>query len=87
MDILEVQRQVETKYIGSKWDLNEIISLTGVVGSILWRHSLLVNVLGRFGGRQIHASEDDGLVNHALVRDLEADAVRLEQFGSELEAD
>ncbi|KAG7028435.1 HIV Tat-specific factor 1 [Cucurbita argyrosperma subsp. argyrosperma] len=40
-----------------------------------------------FGGRQIHASEDDGLVNHASVRDLEADAVRLEQFGSELEAD
>lgn len=40
-----------------------------------------------FGGRQIHASEDDGLVNHAMVRDLEADAARLEQFGSELEAD
>lgn len=40
-----------------------------------------------FGGRQIHASEDDGSVNHALVRDLEEDAVRLEQFGSELEAE
>ncbi|XP_031740498.1 splicing factor U2AF-associated protein 2 isoform X1 [Cucumis sativus] len=40
-----------------------------------------------FGGKQIHASEDDGLVNHAMVRDLEADAARLEQFGSELEAD
>ncbi|KAK9292103.1 hypothetical protein L1049_020061 [Liquidambar formosana] len=40
-----------------------------------------------FGGRQIHASEDDGSVNHALVRDLEADAARLEQFGAELEAD
>lgn len=40
-----------------------------------------------FGGRQIHASEDDGSVNHALVRDLEYDAERLEQFGAELEAD
>lgn len=40
-----------------------------------------------FGGRQIHASEDDGLVNHALVRNLDEDAVRLEQFGAELEAD
>lgn len=39
-----------------------------------------------FGGRQIHASEDDGLVNHASVRDLEHDAERLEQFGAELEA-
>lgn len=44
-------------------------------------------IFDRFGGRQIHASEDDGSVNHALVRDLEADAARLEQFGSELEAD
>jgi hypothetical protein len=43
--------------------------------------------LFRFGGRQIHASEDDGLVNHALVRDLDYDAARLEQFGAELEAD
>ncbi|KAL5138964.1 HIV Tat-specific factor 1 [Glycine soja] len=40
-----------------------------------------------FGGRQIHASEDDGSVNHALVRDLEEDAIRLEQFGAELEGD
>lgn len=39
----------------------------------------------RFGGRQIHASEDDGSVNHALVRDLDADAERLEAFGAELE--
>ncbi|KAK7356793.1 hypothetical protein VNO80_16070 [Phaseolus coccineus] len=38
-----------------------------------------------FGGRQIHASEDDGSVNHALVRDLQEDAIRLEQFGAELE--
>ncbi|XVE90694.1 hypothetical protein DITRI_Ditri20bG0097500 [Diplodiscus trichospermus] len=40
-----------------------------------------------FGGRQIHASEDDGMVNHALVRDLDEDAARLEQFGAELEAE
>lgn len=40
-----------------------------------------------FGGRQIHASEDDGSVNHALVRDLSADAEHLEKFGAELEAD
>ncbi|XP_058005506.1 splicing factor U2AF-associated protein 2 isoform X2 [Hevea brasiliensis] len=39
-----------------------------------------------FSGRQIHASEDDGSVNHALVRDFEDDAARLEQFGAELEA-
>ncbi|XP_057962874.1 uncharacterized protein LOC131154242 isoform X2 [Malania oleifera] len=40
-----------------------------------------------FGGRQIHASEDDGTVNHALIRDYEADAARLEEFGAELEAE
>ncbi|KAK7269053.1 hypothetical protein RIF29_21768 [Crotalaria pallida] len=40
-----------------------------------------------FGGRQIHASVDDGLINHALVRDLEEDAKRLEQFGAELEGE
>ncbi|KAJ6891849.1 splicing factor U2AF-associated protein 2-like isoform X1 [Populus alba x Populus x berolinensis] len=40
-----------------------------------------------FGGRQIDASEDDGLINHALVRDHDEDAARLEQFGAELEAD
>ncbi|KAI4364778.1 hypothetical protein MLD38_020828 [Melastoma candidum] len=40
-----------------------------------------------FAGRQVHASEDDGSVNHALVRDLEAEVSRLEQFGAELEAD
>lgn len=47
----------------------------------------LLFLLERFGGTQIHASEDDGSVNHALVRDLEADAMRLEQFGAELESD
>lgn len=41
----------------------------------------------RFGGRQIHASEDDGSVNHSLVRDLEEDAKQLEKFGAELEAE
>ncbi|CAI0408287.1 unnamed protein product [Linum tenue] len=40
-----------------------------------------------FGGRQVHASEDDGVVNHTTVRDYDADAQRLEQFGAELEAD
>ncbi|XP_059665641.1 splicing factor U2AF-associated protein 2 isoform X2 [Cornus florida] len=40
-----------------------------------------------FGGRQIHASEDDGIVNHAKVRDLQDDAERLEKFGAELEED
>lgn len=40
-----------------------------------------------FGGRQIHASEDDGLINHALVRNLDDDTARLEQFGTELEAE
>ncbi|XP_050381075.1 splicing factor U2AF-associated protein 2 [Argentina anserina] len=38
-----------------------------------------------FGGRQIHASEDDGITNHASVRDLDDDAERLEQFASELD--
>ncbi|XP_068647899.1 splicing factor U2AF-associated protein 2-like isoform X2 [Aristolochia californica] len=40
-----------------------------------------------FGGRQLHASEDDGSINHAQVRDLSEDAARLEQFGKELEGD
>ncbi|KAK1288470.1 hypothetical protein QJS10_CPB19g00731 [Acorus calamus] len=40
-----------------------------------------------FGGRQIWASEDDGSVNHAKIRDLDEDTERLEQFGAELEAD
>ncbi|EHA8588994.1 splicing factor U2AF-associated protein 2 [Cocos nucifera] len=40
-----------------------------------------------FGGRQIRAQEDDGSVNHALVRDLDEEVSRLEQFGAELEAD
>ncbi|CAM8960158.1 unnamed protein product [Rhodiola kirilowii] len=38
-----------------------------------------------FSGRQIHASEDDGSVDHTKVRDFEAEAERLEQFGAELE--
>ena len=48
---------------------------------------VLVLVGIRFGGRQIHASEDDGEVNHANIRDLDPDAKRLEQFGAELEAE
>ncbi|XP_072950627.1 LOW QUALITY PROTEIN: uncharacterized protein [Typha angustifolia] len=40
-----------------------------------------------FGGRQIHAAEDDGSVNHAHVRDLDEEVSRLEQFGAELEGD
>ncbi|PKA66716.1 Splicing factor U2af large subunit B [Apostasia shenzhenica] len=40
-----------------------------------------------FGGRQIHASEDDGTVDHSRIRDFDADAQRLEQFAAELEAD
>lgn len=39
----------------------------------------------RFNQRQIHASEDDGSVNHALIRDLDEEAERLEKFGAELE--
>ncbi|KAJ7534422.1 hypothetical protein O6H91_13G093700 [Diphasiastrum complanatum] len=38
-----------------------------------------------FGGRQLEAFEDDGLTNYAVVRDLQADQDRLEQFGADLE--
>lgn len=44
-------------------------------------------LFSRFGGKQVHASIDDGSVNHALVRDLEEETDRLEKFGAELEAD
>lgn len=40
-----------------------------------------------FGGRQIQAVEDDGTINHALLRDENEEAERLERFGAELEAD
>lgn len=50
----------------------------------LWLFSSCVD---RFGGRQIHASVDDGSINHAQIRDYDADAARLEQFGAELEAE
>ncbi|KAF9587664.1 hypothetical protein IFM89_004496 [Coptis chinensis] len=40
-----------------------------------------------FGGEQVHASMDDGSVNHALIRDLDYDAARLDQYGAELEAE
>ncbi|KAK3136063.1 hypothetical protein QOZ80_5BG0427520 [Eleusine coracana subsp. coracana] len=39
-----------------------------------------------FGGRQIQASEDDGSVNHALIRDYDAEVSRLDRFGEELES-
>lgn len=40
-----------------------------------------------FGGKQILASEDDGVIDHTRIRDHAADAERLEQFATELEAD
>ncbi|KAG8380345.1 hypothetical protein BUALT_Bualt06G0005900 [Buddleja alternifolia] len=40
-----------------------------------------------FGGKQIHASEDDGSINHTLIRDIDDETDRLEKFGAELEAD
>lgn len=43
--------------------------------------------LHRFAGKQIHASVDSGSVNHAQIRDYDADVERLEQFGAELEAE
>lgn len=51
-------------------------------------HRCIEAMNGRwFAGRQIHASEDDGSVNHALVRDIDEETDRLEKFGAELEAD
>lgn len=41
----------------------------------------------RYAKRQIHASLDDGSVNHATVRDLDLEAERLDQFAAELEAE
>jgi len=38
-----------------------------------------------FAGRQIHASEDDGSINHTLIRDYDAEVSRLDRFGEELE--
>ncbi len=43
--------------------------------------------LSRFGGKQIEAYEDTGLVNYASVRDAAEEEARLEQFGKELEAE
>ena len=40
----------------------------------------------RFGGRQVIAMEDDGLVNYAEI-DAADEERRLENFGAELEAD
>lgn len=41
----------------------------------------------RFAGQQVHASEDDGTINHAAIRDLDEETDRLEKFGAELEAE
>ncbi|KAF3642642.1 hypothetical protein FXO37_22418 [Capsicum annuum] len=50
-------------------------------------HRCIEAMNGRwFAGRQIHASEDDGSVNHALVRDIDEETDRLDKFGAELEA-
>lgn len=40
-----------------------------------------------FGGRQVEALEDDGLVNYAQIKDSAVEAARLEMYGAELEAD
>ncbi|KAL0887793.1 hypothetical protein Bca101_011776 [Brassica carinata] len=40
-----------------------------------------------YAKRQIHASFDDGSVNHAAVRDFDSEAERLDQFAAELEAE
>ncbi|KAI3459105.1 hypothetical protein Pfo_015768 [Paulownia fortunei] len=51
-------------------------------------HKCIELMNGRwFGGKQIHASMDDGSINHALIRDLVEETDRLEKFGAELEAD
>ncbi|KAK6136238.1 hypothetical protein DH2020_030027 [Rehmannia glutinosa] len=51
-------------------------------------HKCIELMNGRwFGGKQIHASIDDGSINHALIRDIEEETDRLEKFGAELEAD
>ncbi|GAB2277149.1 hypothetical protein Dimus_011856 [Dionaea muscipula] len=40
-----------------------------------------------FGGKQVNAVEDDGSINHALIRDFEAEGEQLERFSAELDAD
>ncbi|KAF3536099.1 hypothetical protein F2Q69_00018882 [Brassica cretica] len=40
-----------------------------------------------YAKRQIHASLEDGSVNHAAVRDFDLEAERLDQFAAELEAE
>ncbi|GMH13053.1 hypothetical protein Nepgr_014894 [Nepenthes gracilis] len=40
-----------------------------------------------FGGRQVSAIEDDGSVNHSLIRDWNEEEERLEKFAAELEAE
>ncbi|KAL9234850.1 hypothetical protein vseg_009671 [Gypsophila vaccaria] len=40
-----------------------------------------------FGGREIHAVEDDGSVNHSLIKDQHDEEERLKKFAAELEAE
>ncbi|KFK25854.1 hypothetical protein AALP_AA8G171000 [Arabis alpina] len=40
-----------------------------------------------YAQRRIHASLDDGLVNHTMVRDPDLESERLDQFAAELEAE
>ncbi|CDY38125.1 BnaC02g06480D [Brassica napus] len=40
-----------------------------------------------YSKRQLHASLEDGSVNHAAVRDFDLEAERLDQFAAELEAE
>ncbi|CAA7018183.1 unnamed protein product [Microthlaspi erraticum] len=40
-----------------------------------------------YAKRQVHASLDDGSVNHAAVRDMDFESKRLEKFTAELEAE
>lgn len=69
------------------WVLCIVIGVPPFFLPILHSLSGLNYVPFRFGGRQIHASEDDDSVNHAKVRDLAEDAKQLEKFGAELEAE
>lgn len=41
----------------------------------------------RYAKRQIHASLDDGSVNHAAVRDFDLEPEWLDQFAAEVEAE
>ncbi|CAF1886637.1 unnamed protein product [Brassica napus] len=51
------------------------------------RSDLLLLCECRYSKRQLHASLEDGSVNHAAVRDFDLEAERLDQFAAELEAE